>query len=252
MAKKKKQLKPEFIWCIAYIDSDQLEKTQEYLDKYEEYANVEAYIPVVRILKKTFKNKNEFENIPLLFNYGFFKVPKNFIRNPEFFVKMQQRIPVIYHWVKDLANGLEIKPRYTLIGTNKVDDGKVKPPRKNDALQIAVASEKEIERIRQVKSDISIFDKSDIENIKEGSEIILRGYPWQDMRARIIKLDYKKEQARVELILDHHIREVTVALDNIFYTIYSGDHKIEPIREKSIEDLKIKKKSFANPEMEEA
>jgi hypothetical protein len=228
MAKKKK-VKPVYIWCIAYIDPEHLERTSKDLGKFEDYADITAFIPTVKILKKTFKNKNEFEEVPLLFNYGFFKIPRHLARNPEFFVKMKERLPVIYHWVKDPAKALALKPRFQASGETK-----------KSYLDIAVATDKEIEILVQTKSDISIYDKDDLKDLKEGTIITLKGYPWEDMQARIISIDVKKEQVKVELMVSDLMKEVTVSFHNVFYTIYRGGHKVDGIREKSIEDLKGK------------
>lgn len=241
MAKKKK-INPykDFIWVIAYINNEEIGKTEEYLRRYPEYDHVTAFIPTVRILKKTFKNKNEFEHVPLLFNYGFFKIPKWFARNPEFFTQMKERIPVIYHWVKDTSETLAIKPRW------KLKEGQEPPETMKEYLPIAVATDEEISRIVNMKSELSIYDSRDMANIEEGSIITLKGYPWEDMKAKVLKIDHKHEEIKVELELESHMKEVRVSFANVFYTIYSGGYKVDSGKEKSIEDLKFRNKKFTD------
>lgn len=241
-AKKKKKIKDiEYIWVVAYIDNEQIEQTETYLRRFEEYKNVTAFIPTVRVLKKTFKNKHEFEYIPLLFNYGFFKIPRHLARNTEFFVQMKERIPVIYHWVKDTSETMALKPRWKL----KNSEGEELITAK-EYLPFAVATDEEISRLVNIKSELSIYDANDMDNIEEGSIITLRGYPWEDMEAKVLHIDHKKEEIKVELALESHMREVKVSFANVFYTIYSGGYKVGQGKEEHIEEIKFKKRITTN------
>ncbi len=244
MAKKKEI---EHIWVVAYIDSDQVDKVQEQLDKYEDYDNIKAYIPTVKILKKTFKQKNEFQNVPLLFNYGFFRVPITYLRNPEFFTTLRDRLPVIYQWVKDNSASRILRHRF------KLKDPEEEAERPKQYVKIAIASEEEIKRLEIEASKTIIYDCSDLHNLQAGCHITLMGYPWQDMEAKIISIDHKKQEVKVELIIESYTKEATVSFHNVFYSIYRGDHRIEPIREKSIEELKFKGRKIVDnsqPEIE--
>ena len=66
--------KLDHVWVIAYINRDYVERVESDLLKHG-FGSIHVYIPTVRILKKQFKNKNIYDYIPLLFNYGFFQLP---------------------------------------------------------------------------------------------------------------------------------------------------------------------------------
>ena len=226
---KKKKLPPRwlppYVWAVAYIDNEQLPRTAEYLSRYPEYENITAFIPTVKILTKTFKNKSEFEEVPLLFNYGFFKIPRQLIQNHEFFAQLKERVPVIYHWVKDVAGAFSVKPVFALA-----------KPTKREYVPYAIATDEEIQRIVEEAAKTTIYSGEDLKTMIEGSFITLKGYPWEDMQAKILKIDARREEVKVELILDNLMKEVTVSFHNVFYTIYSGGHKIQPMKEQSIEE----------------
>ncbi len=242
MAKKK----IKYVWVIAYIDSEYIATTSEQLSRYKTYRKVTPFIPTVRILKKTFKNKNEFEDVPLLFNYGFFRMPKKYLKNPEFFVQMQKDIPVIYQWVKDMAGTITVKIGSTAKEKEKRKKSRKKAKKVKHYLTYALATNKEIKALKKEASKVSIFDHNDLHNIDKGSHIILKGYPWEDMEALVKHIDRKKEEVTVELVMDDFCKEVKVSFHNVFYSIYQGDHKVEGLREVHLEDLKYKNNRMAD------
>jgi transcription antitermination factor NusG len=209
MAKKriKKSDRTKYIWCIAYINRDFIENTKDELKRYD--YDVEAYIPTVRVLKKKFKGKNLFEFIPMLFNYGFFKVKYEDACNPDFLMELRSRISSIYGWVKDPAKTIH-KP----IIRSK-DSHKALPAS-------AFASDKEIADLVENSKDINIYSAEDINNLEIGSYIQLKGYPFENMPAEILEINKNKKEIRVSLLLDALVKEITVSFENVFYSIYQG------------------------------
>jgi hypothetical protein len=236
MAKKMK-----YVWLIAYIDAEHMLQANKYLRRFSEYDEIKVYIPKVKILKKTFKNENIFEKIPLFFNYGFFRIPRKLLKNPEFFLEMKERLPVLYAWVKDPANGFALSPLIPVIEPSE-DDKKEKP--KKRYFHIAVATKREIRVMRNEEEKNNIFDGKELKNAEPGQVITLKGYPWEDMEAKILEIDHKKREIKVELAVGGFEREVTVAFDNVFYSIYRGGHTVGSPKEKSIEDIKSRGKNL--------
>lgn len=216
------------IWCIAYINRSYIDLVEQDLGKNLDYHGIIPYIPTVRILRKVFKGKNEFENIPLLFNYGFFKIPKRLAENSEFLLDMRDNISCIFSWVKDLIPKKKIpildKETKEIVYYKKT-------------IPVAIATEDEITNIAKSQVNLSIYDSEDLENIVKGVVITLHGYPFDNMQAEILKINSKKKEMKVRLIFDNiDGKEITVSFDNVYYTIYQGGYD-ENFREKSLEEI---------------
>lgn len=220
----------EGIWLIAHINRDYIESAEAELKQYE-YTDIQIYIPTVRILKKNFKNKEIFEFIPLLFNYGFFKVPFDKACQVEYLSLLRQRITCIYGWVKDPIKTVTSSPRLRLDNGNFID-----------ALpKAAVASDAEVSRMITASETFSIYNKEDLDRIKPGSYITLAGYPFENMPAKVIKINHKKKEVKVKLLLDtmdSFSQNTIVSFENVFYSVYKNFN--EESKEKSYDEMNSK------------
>jgi transcription antitermination factor NusG len=187
-----KALGNEYCWVVSYIDSEYLPIVKQQLGKFPEYKDVEAYIPTIKVLKKTFKGQNIFEEVPLLFNYGFFKIPRKYAIHSEYLANMQKNISCIYGWVKDGAN------------------------RKN----WAIVTPHEIAELIRATVNIGAHSSEDLNLLKPGELITLRGYPFDGVPAEFISMDEKKRKVKVKIVIFDQIKEVEVSFDNVFFTIY--------------------------------
>lgn len=205
-----KKLKLDKVWVIAYVISGEIDKVQRELAKYPEYAEVEAYIPTIKILKKTFKKEDIFEEVPLLFNYGFFAIPLKYAVYRTYLDNMQKNISCIYSWVKDPAKDI-IKGK------------------KN--VSCAIAHPKEIEELIKKSINIGAHSADDLQLLKPGDIITLRGYPWDGMEAELLAIDEKRQRVKVRLLLFSQLKEVDVSYDNVFFTIYHNNNHDDSVGE---------------------
>ena len=90
----------KYVYCIFYIERKFYHKINEEL-KAKGYNKIRAIVPEVRILKKAIKGKTYYEEVPVLFNYGFIKMPSEFAYDRQFLNKVKKSIPGIHHWLKD-------------------------------------------------------------------------------------------------------------------------------------------------------
>jgi transcription antitermination factor NusG len=210
------------VWCIAYINRDHIKIVEEELDKYN--YNVTAYIPTVKILKKKFKGQNIFENVPLLFNYGFFKIDYEDAVRPSFLLELRNRITCIYGWVKDPTRAINGSPRLSMTNSDTFSGVPV----------TALATDKEISRLIKKSKKLGIYSAEDISKLSPGDYIKLKGYPFDNMPAEIISINVKKGSVKVSLLMDSMIKEATVSFENVFYTVYQGLN--ENSREKSYDE----------------
>ena len=93
--------KAPVVWISAYVSSKHIASLENDLKKSPIYRGVRVFIPMVTVLNKRHKGKDHFEEIPFLFNYGFFRVPKYFLPNSHLLRQMKTDITAIYGWVTD-------------------------------------------------------------------------------------------------------------------------------------------------------
>ena len=233
--------KIDYIWVVAYINRDYINSVEkDLLDR--GFGSIRVFIPTVRILKKQFKNKNIYEYVPLLFNYGFFQIPYNKACDAEFLKTLREQIPAIYSWVVDPLGVLKTRPnlRVDNLGGVPIDDldtneEGLKIIKHNERPKVAVATEEEIVSLIKASENMSVFSDDIIDRLEEGSFITLRGYPYDNMPAEIVSISKEKKKVKVRLLLETMIAEATVSFENIFYTVYSNID--DNCKEVSIEDL---------------
>lgn len=198
-------------WVICYINSAKLDTLDQDLAQFTKYKQVKAYIPMVKVLKKQFKNKKHYDEVPLLFNYGFFEVPKYFIYNPHFLDMMKKDIGAIYAWVRNPGKTIELNPNW-----------------------IATASSNEIKNLVLQQEDNSIRSGEDVKHLGPGKIVTLSGYPFDGLQAEIIEVDTQKKEVYVRLLLESSMTDrVKVDFDNIYYTIYKSEYMNTGMKEKS-------------------
>jgi len=201
---------PKHVWVIAYINREFLHRVEEELKKYE--YRIDTYIPTVRVLKKKFKGKQMFEFVPLLFNYGFFKIRYEDACNPDYLMELRFRISAIYAWVKDPLANLNNTTRLKKDNSNFY----------NGIPAAAIARDSEIAELNKNSENMDIYSSDDLDRFEKGDLITLKGYPFEDMPAELISINKNKKQIKVRLLLEALVKEVTVSYENVFYTVYQG------------------------------
>lgn len=220
-----------FVWIIAYIDRDFLDIVTTQLSKHKKYSQITAFIPTVKVLKKTIKKVNEYEYVPLLFNYGFFKIPTKLI-SQEFLTQLKEDVQAIHAWVKDPATVYDTEPHLNLEN---------KTIKRNKNLIVGVASDLEISKLITSKHSLSVFDKDELDRIKPGDTIVLKGYPFEGLHAKVQYINSKAETVRVQIDFENVLKEVILSFDNVFWSIYQGDYDESfKSKEESLEEIKIK------------
>jgi len=240
--------KDEYVWVLAYINRDNLDTVQNDLIE-NDFSAVRVFIPTVRVLKKQFKNKNIYEYVPLLFNYGFFNIPYVNACDPDFLKRLKDAIPVIYAWVRDPGKMVRGNPKLRMDNKNgEPDDNEVVEEVNEDGIkilvkpeistQIGIVTEEEISRLISSSEKLSVFSDDIDSKLEKGQFITLKGYPYEGMPAEIVDVFPDKKQIKVKLLLEFAVAEALVHYENIFYTVYQDYSK--PMRETSLDELDSK------------
>jgi hypothetical protein len=233
-----------YIWVIAYINRDYIERVEkDLIDK--GFGAIKVFIPTTRILKKQFKGKNEYEYVPLLFNYGFFQIPRKQACDVDFLRRLKEKIPAIYAWVQDPLQLIKNKPNLKMdnsgqeLPEDEVDEAtKLKILKHDYQPSVAIATEEEIVALLKLSESISVFSDEIVDKLQEGSFITLRGYPYEGMPAEIMHINKRDKKVKVKLLLETMMAEVLVSFENIFYTVYSNYD--EDPKEKSYDEMATK------------
>lgn len=205
-----------YSWLIAYINTSYIERVYSDLKKNPEYRDIEVYIPTVKILKKTFKKENYFEDVPLLFNYGFFKIPRKYAVHKRFLEDLKTNVNCIFSWVNDPLKVMGKKPNLRPDNKFTWDDTHV---------PVATATSEEIATLVRAAYQTSVYDGDDISKLNPGMIIKLRGYPFDNILAEVVEVYPKKHKVRVNIEMFDQVKDVLVSFDNVFFTIYhSGSY----------------------------
>jgi hypothetical protein len=225
--------KEPVVWAIAFISPKKMFTVERDLLKHSNrYKGVKAYIPVVKIMTKQVKGKQHFETVPMLFNYAFFKIPKYYIPNPAFLEKMKKDVECIINWVKDPSISKE-KGYFTM-------DKLYNPT------GVALASQKDIDNLREREKGKTFYTASDIKSLKEGATITLHTYPFEGLPAEIIKVNEDQGYVTVRLLLETSLQVIKVKFENVFFTIYKDVYLEDKMREEYIDEMKARNKGVGD------
>jgi len=197
------------MWSLAYLNNKFLSTIENDLSKLKEY-DIGYAVPSIRILVKKFKGKETFEQVPLLFNYGFFYLPFKVLTSRNLLEYIKDRVGGISNWVY-------LKPN-AIIQKQKTYPEGIFP-------LVETVSEEEVMALMVLGEDYSVYSGEDTQKLKVGQVITLRGYPFDGIMAELLEIDSKKLKAKVNLLFSKTIsRVVKVDFSNLFYTIYA-DHQ---------------------------
>lgn len=213
----------EYVWIVCYIDITEISSIESNLaKKYRRYMDIEAYVPTIRVLDKTFKKRDEYKDVPLLMNYGFFKVPKYFIYNDELLKTFKFDVKAIFQFLKN------------------PEKEKLRKKKNRKVSVVATVSEKEIKSLMEVCKSYSVYSESQVNALSIGQIITLKTYPFENVMVEIVELDRKKKQAKVQIISEVMTiaPTVTITFDHLFYTIYNENNLVTPARESSLDEMR--------------
>jgi transcription antitermination factor NusG len=222
---------PEFVWLVVYIDSSYITKIPTDLRKDKRFKEVEFCVPMVKVLKKKFKGKMEYSQIPMLFNYGFVKIPKDQSNYVEYLRDLKETVNALISYVKDPCKAM----KHSQIKTN--------PDIKTKTLPFAIAEEEEIAKLLDHQDRISLHSAEDLGKLSPGGFVTLIGYPFDGMDAEIVSVNYSKREAEVKLLSASVLQRAKVSFENLFYSVYSSEVE-EPSKVKSLEELGPKAMQF--------
>ena len=90
-----------YSYCIFYLDNKYYKDINKHLRDYG-YHKIRAIVPTVKFIKRiSSRGSDIYQEEPILFNYGFMKLPTSIAFNRVLLNKMRKEIPGIKGWLKD-------------------------------------------------------------------------------------------------------------------------------------------------------
>lgn len=85
----------------------------------------------------------------------------------------------------------------------------------------ATATSKQISELVKASQNIGAHSAEDLNMLRPGDIITLRGYPWDGVEAEFVRMDPKRKKVIIKLTMIGQ-RELEVSFDNVFFTIYAN------------------------------
>lgn len=200
--------KPSYKWCLFNINNKYSSTIQKEL-KEKGYDDIRVNIPTVSILRKRQKGKDIYEDVPLLFNYGFMRLPLNIVYSRPLLRKLARDITGVGSWVRSNETLHQKKLRKRVDGEDF-----------DDFSLVATVTNAEVRRFKRMSRENKVYQADEIINLTIGSYIVLRGYPFNGIDATIKEVSLSKGEVTVLLYPNNGNMEVKLPIDNVVYSIY--------------------------------
>lgn len=205
-----KRARKKFVYCIFYLEKKYYQNTQEQLQQ-AGFHRLKAIIPMVKILKKTIKGKMQFVEEPVLFNYGFIKMPSEFAYDRQFLNKVKKSVPGIHHWLKDTSTLHPKKKRRRIDNAEDWDDFSL----------VATCPRKDVRRFLKISRENQQYNLDDFVRVTPGTFVQLKGYPYEGMSAKVKKVDHNTRTIELDMVtLMGGSLILTLPFDNVIYSVY--------------------------------
>ena len=179
---------------------------------------MKAIVPTISVLKKSRKGKNEYEDVPLLFNYGFIKMKPEKAFDRYYLNKLKRDIPGILSFMKSL----DYRPKRKRLRVDNAEDF-------DDYSTVATITKEEVKKYRRMSKANKIFSVNDITRVAIGDYVVLRGYPFEGIPAIILESNLNTRKMLVKLYpeMDGSL-EIEVPMENVLYSAYheSDEYKM--------------------------
>lgn len=199
----------KYCYCICYIERKYYKRINEDL-KNKGYKHIRAIIPEIKILKKSIKNKTFYEEVPVLFNYGFIKMPLEYAYSRPFLNKLRRAIPGIRTWLRSTETLFPRKKKRKIDNAEDFDDFS----------RVAQCTREEVNRFKQIAKNNDKYSLDQLLNIQEGQYVQLKIYPYEGVDATILSIDYDKELVTLELFPLMGKFTARIPLDHVIYSVY--------------------------------
>lgn len=200
-----------YSYCIFYLEEKYYKDINKDL-KDNGYKHVRAIIPTIKFIDhQSSRGRYVDTEVPLLFNYGFMRVPTDRVFDRQYMAKMKKRIPGIRGWLKN---------------TETLHRGRGKRPRVDnldifdDFSQIARVPRSEVRRFLAITKENSRLKFEDITTLHINDYIILRHYPYIGVDAIVKEVDLDNQRVRLLTYPETYKILSWLPMELVIYSVY--------------------------------
>jgi transcription antitermination factor NusG len=211
------------VYCIFYLEREYYQSINKELKEFGYGGEIKAIIPTVRILKRCTHGKEIYEEVPILFNYGFMRMPIDKAFSRDFLNDVKKHITGVRGWLRSTD------PLFKRKKKRRVDNMDIF----DDFSKVAMATKREVRRFQRMGRENKRFAVQDLINIKVGDYLVLKGYPYDGLEATVLEVNNNLKRIKLRLYPTMGTMEVTVPFDQVVDSIYSH---YDPERLSVVED----------------
>ena len=200
------------VYCIFYIERDYYTTINQELEDKGYGKKIRAIIPTVRVLRKVVHGREVYEEVPILFNYAFMRMPRAWAYSRDFMNKLRKQISGIRGWLKSTES---LHPKKIKRRIDNIDIF-------DDFSRVATVTKKEVRHLQRLGKQNKRFSVQDIMNIKVGDYLVLKGYPYDGVDATVVDVNYNRKIVKLILYPQMGKMEISLPFDQVIDTVYSN------------------------------
>lgn len=211
------------VYCVFYMERKYYQGINTEL-RAKGYKDCYAIIPEIKVLKKAINGKVIYDTAPILFSYGFMRMPVEKAFSRIFLNKMKKDISGIRNWLRSTETLFARKIKRRI---DNIEDW-------DDFSKVAICTKEEVARFRRIARRSKGYSYKN-HDIKPGEYITLKVYPYEGIGAIIEKISRKEGKAVLSVYPKMGKMTLTVPLEHVMYSVYSNYDPDEVIRETNLD-----------------
>lgn len=177
-----------YSYCVFYLEEKYYKDINKDL-KDSGYNNVKAIVPTIKYIDhQSSRGRYIDTEVPILFNYGFMRVPTDKVFDRQFMNKLKKSIPGIRAWLKNTETLHRNRGKRSRVDNLDIFD---------DFSQIARVSKREVKRFLDISKENARLKFEDITTLHLGDFITLRHYPYIGVDAIVKDIDWDRQRVKL-------------------------------------------------------
>lgn len=201
----------KYVYAICYLELKYFLNIKEDL-RLRGYRDILPVIPTVHILKKTVRSRMEFEEVPILFNYGFVRMPIEKAYSRDFLRKLVKDIPGIRGWLNSPESLHTKKKKRRRVDNIDIWD---------DFSIVSIVSREEVKYFKRLSKKNKRFSIEDL-SLNIGDYVVLKGYPFEGVDATILDINHRTKTVKLLMYPENGRMEINLPFDNVIYSVYNN------------------------------
>lgn len=200
-----------YSYCVFYLDEKYYKDINKDL-KDNGYKHIRAIIPTVKYIDhQSSRGRYIDTEVPILFNYGFIKMPTNKVFDRQYMSKLRRSIPGIKGWLKNTETLHRSRGRRHRVDNIDIFD---------DYSQVAIVPRSEVRRFLAISRENSRLKFEDITTLHVGDFITLRHYPYIGVDAIVKDIDWENQKVKLLTYPQTYCIINWLPIELVIYSVY--------------------------------